>query len=165
VQTRLPYADAASALEPGDALALRRAAARPGLASRLAHARRALQDAPSPGPWLVAPRGGISLGALHLDAGPWRPGDRLPVLLPADLPPTARLRIEVHTRAGTTVLSPVEGRFVRLEQLRRDEAGRYALDLVLAAVEGLHRVTVEVLDDGDDEPRARAEVGVRVEIG
>ena len=165
MRTRLPYADAAFALEPGDALALRRAAARPGLAPRLAHARSALREPASPGPWLVAPHGGIALGALHLDAGPWRPGDRLPVLLPAELPADARLRVDVHTRAGRTVLSPMDGAFVRLGQLRRDDDSRYALDLVLDAVEGLHRVVVEVLEPVDgDGVLARAEVGVRVQV-
>ncbi|MCK6502537.1 hypothetical protein L6R53_03935 [Myxococcota bacterium] len=165
MRTRLPYADAALALEPGDALALRRAAARPGLAARQAQARRALAAPASTGPWLAAHRGAISLGALHLDAGPWRPGDRLPVLLPADLPPAARLRVEVHTRAGCTVLSPAAEGHLRLGQLRCDNEGRYALDLVLDAVEGLHRVVVEVLGEGDDTLLASAEAGVRVEIG
>lgn len=160
---RLAYALAANALEPGDALALERARVRPGLSARLDHARRALdaEEAPT-GPWLVGDVGQVMLGALHLDAGAWRGGDRLPVELGGDLPAEARLRVTVHTRAGTRVLSPVEDQWVRLGQLRRTEADRWALDLVLEEVPGLHRVEVEVLAAEGEQILARAEVAVRV---
>lgn len=170
MRTSLAYALAADALEPGDALALRRAAARPGGAARLDHAARALGAEPSGagptgGPWLLGDTGRISLGGLHLDAGPWRPGDRLPLLLDAGLPGDARVGVTVHTRAGARVLSPVDGRWVRVEQLRLAEDGRRALDLVLDETPGLHRVLVEVRAATDEAVLARAEVAVRVVAG
>ncbi|NOY27506.1 MAG: hypothetical protein GXP62_16710 [Oligoflexia bacterium] len=165
MRTSLSYALAAGALEPG--VAVTRARTRPGVATRLDHAAAMLGDdldsTPS-GPWVVGDVGRISLGAMHLDAGPWRPGDRLPVVLDEQLAARARLEITVHTRRGAAVLSPVQGTFVRVEQLRRLAQGGWALDLVLDDVPGLHRVEVVVLGPDDDSVLARAELAVRVVV-
>ncbi len=158
---RLVYALAADALEPGDALAMERARTRPGLSARIDHARRLLEEEGGSGPWLLAVQGGLSLGGLHLDAGPWRGGDRLPILLGADLPLDGRLVVTVQTRAGLRTLSPVDGRHVRVDQLRATDQGR-ALDLVLDDVPGLHRIAVQVLAGDDDRVLAGAEVVVVV---
>ena len=160
---RLTYALAAQALEPGDALALRRAAVRPGLAARMQHAQAALGDGEAGfGPWLLPPAGRFMLGELHLDAGPWLGGDRLPVLLDGSLPPASRLAVTVHTRAGARVLSPVSGAWLRLSALRRTAEGAYALDLVLDDVPGLHRVVLEVLAEEGETRLAQAELAVRL---
>ncbi|RME28109.1 MAG: hypothetical protein D6798_03150, partial [Deltaproteobacteria bacterium] len=151
---RFIYALAADALEPGDALALERARVRPGLADRIDHARRIVAEPGGGGPWLLGVQGALSLGGLHLDGGPWRGGDRLPIVLGADLPPDGRLVVTVKTRAGTRTLSPVDGVYVRVEQLRRIDAG-YALDLILEDIVGLHRITVQVLAGDRDDVLAR----------
>jgi len=151
VKRSLAFALAAGALEPGDALAVERARCRPGAAARLDLAARELDgealdgEATSGwGPWLVGDTGLATLGALHMDAGPWQGGDRLPLVLDAALAADARVGVTVHTRAGARVLSPVEGTWLTVGQLRRLEDGRRALDLVLEEQPGLHRVVVEV---------------------
>lgn len=169
---RFLHAFAADALEPGDALAVQRARVRPGVAARLDHAQALLgrdsldptsPDQPAPrGPWLVGDTGRIMLGALHLDAGAWRAGDRLPVVLDGDLPPDARLVVVLTTRAGRRILSPVDGQHLRIAQLRRMESG-WALDLVLDATPGLHHLRVEVLAPDSDQVLASAELAVRIE--
>ena len=158
----LPYALAARALEPGDALALRRAAHDPAFAARLAAAQEQVEPTGprSSGPWFAGR--GASLGELHLDAGPWRAGDRLPVVLDASLPPEAPFEAVLHTRAGAQILSPAQGRHLRLVDLRRAEDGRYHLDLVLGAEEGLHRLELRVLGSLGGEILARAEIAVRI---
>lgn len=159
----LPFAHAAGALEPGEALALERAARRdPALAARLAQARRALDgdDPPGFGPWFHG--AGAALGELHLDAGPWQPGDRLPLLLDGALPPDARLEARLRTRAGERVLSPVDGRHLRLSELRRTAEGAWALDLILGQEPGLHRLRAEVRSADGAEILASCEVAVRV---
>lgn len=158
----LPYALAAKALEPGEALALRRAAHDPTFAARLAAAQAQVEPSgqrPS-GPWFAGR--GASLGELHLDAGPWRAGDRLPVVLDASLPPDAPFEAVLHTRSGAQSLSPVEGRHLRLAELRRAEDGRFHLDLVLGEEEGLHRLELRVLSPDRGEILARAEIAVRI---
>lgn len=158
---RFLFALAADALEPGDALAVQRARVRPGLGARLDHAHAAL-GGPAAGPWLHAPAGRVALGELHLDAGAWQGGDRLPLLLDGALPPEARLRLSVRTRIGERVLSPVEGTWIHLAALRRTDEGAWAVDLVLDDISGLHRVDLAVLPAGEGPPLATAEVGVRV---
>jgi hypothetical protein len=103
----------------------------------------------------------VMLGELHLDAGAWQGGDRLPVLLDGELPEDARLVVTIRTRAGLRQLSPVDDRHLRVGQLRRS-GERWALDLVLEAVPGLHQLVVEVLAADSDEVLARGELAVRV---